>query len=59
MAADAGQETIEEDVGHKGHEGDVEIGRIDIVAGREEGVLENAVGGGGGAGGGGTEPGVV
>lgn len=59
VAADAGQKTVEEDVGHEGHEGDVEVRRVDVIARREEGVLKGAVGGGGGAGGGGTKPGLV
>lgn len=59
VAPDTGQKTVEEDVGHEGHEGDVEVGRVDVVARREEGILEGTVRGGGGAGGGGTEPGLV
>lgn len=59
VAADAGQETVEEDVGNEGHEWDVEVGRIEVVAGREEGILECAIGGGRGTRGGGAEPGLV
>lgn len=58
MAANTGQETVEKDIRHEGHEWDVEVRRVDIVAGREEGILQCTVGGGG-AGGGGTKPGLV
>lgn len=59
MAADSREEAVEEDVRHKGHERDVEVWRVNVVAGREEGVLECTTGGGGGTRGGGAEPGLM